>query len=145
MPVTNIMTTTRARTMPSKSLSDIPDSWRAAQKTRRSEENGTANRPHARPVGVSDSAPESDGRTEARSGPRFVGFLYVALVCVSGVAGFLVGTFVEDLRPPRFLFLVPFPPTPAGFAAYGALTVALVLGVPLLLVVVVSTRIDDAA
>jgi hypothetical protein len=92
---------------------------------------------------VSDSATQSD-RTETRSGPRFVGFLYVALVCVSGAAGFLVGTFVENLRPPRFLFLVPFPPTPVGFAAYGALTVALVLGVPLLLVVLVSTRVDDA-
>jgi hypothetical protein len=78
-------------------------------------------------------------------GPRFVRFLYVALVAVAGVAGFLTGTFVEGLEAPRFLFLVAFPATPLGFAAYGALTIALVLGIPLLLVVYVSENLDDAA
>jgi hypothetical protein len=78
-------------------------------------------------------------------GPRFVLGLYAALVAVAGVAGYLTGTFVSGLTSPRFLFLVPFPATPLGFAAYGALTIALVLGVPLALVVFVSTRIDDDA
>ena len=76
-------------------------------------------------------------------GQRFVLGLYVALVAVSGLAGFLTGTFVSGLSPPRFLFLIPFPATPLGFAAYGALTIAFVLGVPLALVVAVSTRLDD--
>ncbi|GGC61502.1 hypothetical protein GCM10007209_24490 [Haloferax sulfurifontis] len=40
---------------------------------------------------------------------------------------------------------MPFPPTPLGFAAYGALTIALVLGVPLGLVVYVSAGLDDDA
>jgi hypothetical protein len=71
--------------------------------------------------------------------------LYGALVAVAGVAGFLTGTFVSGLSAPRFLFLIPFPPTPLGFAAYGALTLALVLGLPLVLVVYVSERLDDEA
>ncbi|WP_396610270.1 cox cluster protein [Haloferax sp. S1W] len=78
-------------------------------------------------------------------GQRFVIGLYAALVAVAGVAGFLTGTFVSGLRPPKFLFLVPFPATPLGFAAYGALTIALVLGLPLLLVVYVSSQLDDVA
>lgn len=77
-----------------------------------------------------------------RSGPRFVLLLYVALVAVAGVAGFLTATVVDGLEPPAYLFLVDFPPTRAGFAAYGALTVATVLGVPLALVVYVSRYVD---
>ncbi|MFB6251019.1 MAG: cox cluster protein [Halobellus sp.] len=68
--------------------------------------------------------------------------LYAALVGVGATAGLLTGTFVEGLTAPRFLFLVPLPPTPVGFALYGGLTLALVLGVPLALVVYVSQSID---
>ena len=77
-------------------------------------------------------------------GQRFVLGLYAVLVAVAGVGGFLTGTFVSGLSQPRFLFVIPFPATPFGFAAYGALTIAVVLGVPLLFVVAVSTRVDDA-
>ena len=86
------------------------------------------------------SASESTGR----DGRRFVLVLYVALVGVATAAGFLTGTFVSGLERPRFLFLVPFPATPIGFAAYGGLTLALVLGIPLALVIYVSRTIDDA-
>ena len=78
-------------------------------------------------------------------GSRFDLLLYAALVAVAGVAGYLIGSTVSNLRPPEFLLLVEFPPTPLGLAAYGALTVALVLGVPLLLVVYLSRHVDDAA
>ena len=78
------------------------------------------------------------------SGSRFVLILYAGLVTVAGAAGFLIGTTVANLRSPEFLLLVEFPPTPLGLAAYGALTIALVLGLPLLVVVVLSQRIDDA-
>lgn len=96
---------------------------------------------------MSDSASENVDATAGPGlrGPRMVGILYVALVAVAGAAGLLVGVFVDGLRAPRFLFLVPFPPTPLGFAAYGALTIALVLGVPLALVVYVSRNLDDEA
>ena len=85
------------------------------------------------------SGPESTGR----DGRRFVLVLYVALVGVATAAGFLTGTFVSGLQQPRFLFAIPFPATPVGFAAYGGLTIALVLGVPLALVIYVSQTIDD--
>ncbi|ELZ91661.1 cox cluster protein [Haloferax mucosum ATCC BAA-1512] len=78
-------------------------------------------------------------------GHRFVLGLYVILVAAAGTAGFLAGTFVRDLTAPRFLFVIPFPATPVGFAAYGALTIALVLGLPLVLVVYVSSELDDDA
>lgn len=90
---------------------------------------------------MSESVSQSDG--SGVDGPRFVGWLYAILVSVSGVAGFLVGAFVENLDAPRFLFLIPFPPTPLGFAAYGALTIAIVLGIPLLLVVYVSENVVE--
>jgi hypothetical protein len=70
-------------------------------------------------------------------------FLYLALVSVGGAAGYLTATFVDDLRPPAYLFLVEFPATQLGFTAYGALTIATVLGLPLLLVVYVSRHVDD--
>ncbi|SFR46943.1 DUF7520 family protein [Halogeometricum limi] len=93
---------------------------------------------------MSEDAAGTDTTEASLRGPRLVGILYATLVLVSGVAGLLVGVFVDGLRAPRFLFLVPFPPTPLGFAAYGALTIALVLGIPLSLVVYVSRYVDDA-
>lgn len=77
------------------------------------------------------------------AGPRLVVGLYVVLVLVTAAAGFLIATFVEGLESPSFLFLVPFPATQLGFAAYGGLTIAVVLGIPLTLVVLVSRHIDD--
>ncbi|SDM14537.1 hypothetical protein SAMN04487949_1027 [Halogranum gelatinilyticum] len=77
------------------------------------------------------------------SGQRFVLVLYAGLVAVAGTAGFLTATFVDNLEPPAYLFLVEFPATQLGFAAYGALTIATVLGIPLLVVVYVSQYVDD--
>lgn len=94
---------------------------------------------------MSERTDADDAGTAGLRGPRLVGILYAALVAVGGAAGVLIAVFVDDLRPPRFLFLIPFPPTPLGFGAYGALTIALVLGIPLALVVYVSRNVDDAA
>ena len=109
--------------------------------------NGWLKRPERRPPSVTDhdaseaaaSAPES----AERDGQRFVLQLYAALVGVATAAGYLTGAFVDGLQAPRFLFVIPFPATPLGFAAYGGLTIALVLGIPLTLVVYVSGAIDD--
>lgn len=81
--------------------------------------------------------------TRRLSGPRFVLLLYAALVAVTGLAGYLIATTVSNVQPPEFLFLIEFPATPLGLAVYGALTIAVVLGVPLLGVVYFSQRIDD--
>lgn len=70
--------------------------------------------------------------------------LYAALVTVSGVLGLLFAVVVEAPTSPRLFFLVSLPPTAVGFAVYGGVTVATVLGVPLLLVRYAS-RYDDAS
>jgi len=81
---------------------------------------------------------------ERLGGRRLVVSLYAILVAVAGVMGLILGLISPRDLDPQFLGVVPFPPTPLGMAAYGALTVALVLGVALLVVVVVS-RYDDEA
>jgi hypothetical protein len=90
-----------------------------------------------------EETPASATESTGRDGQRFVLVLYIALIGVGAAAGLLTGTFVSGLEQPQFLFLVPFPATPLGFAAYGGLTLALVLGIPLSLVVYVSQTIDD--
>lgn len=80
--------------------------------------------------------------TRTRRGPRFVLLLYAGLVALSGVIGVLFSLVVTDPGTPRLLFLVSLPPTPLGFAVYGAVSIALVLGIPLAGVVYVSRRID---
>lgn len=73
-------------------------------------------------------------------GQRVVVGLYLGIVAFAGLAGYLTGTVVETITPPRFLFLVAFPATPLGLGAYGALTIGLVLGLLLVSVKVVSDR-----
>mgnify|MGYP000010949496 CR=1 FL=1 len=68
------------------------------------------------------------------SGPQLVLRLYVALVLVGGVAGAAVATVISGLQSPRLLFVIELPPTVIGFIIYGAVTVAVVLGVPLAMV-----------
>jgi hypothetical protein len=142
----DISTATPARRRPSRSLSDTPELGVPRSKSRRCDaESGTANRVASRPEDVSERS-DGGGRAAGQRGirgSRLVGIVYLTLVVVAGVAGALVAVFVDGLRAPRFLFLVPFPPTGLGFAAYGALTIAVVLGIPLALVAFVSRNVDD--
>jgi hypothetical protein len=78
-------------------------------------------------------------------GRRLIVGLYVGIVCFTGGAGYLAAGVVSEIEAPRFLFLIPFPATRIGLAAYGALTIALILGVLLGAVTVVADRVDDAA
>lgn len=68
--------------------------------------------------------------------------LYALLVAFGAVTGVLFTTVVEHPRPPTLFFLLSLPPTPLGFAVYGAVTVAVVLGVPLAGVVYASRSIE---
>ena len=88
-------------------------------------------------------ATDTDEPTRGLGGRRFVLLLYLALVGVSGVLGVLFTVAVDDPSPPALFFLVELPATAVGFGLYGAITVAVVLGVPLLHVVAVSERVDD--
>lgn len=69
--------------------------------------------------------------------------MYVAITVVAGLLGALVAIFgPADLRPVELLGLVTLRPSPLGLAIYGAVTVAVVLGVPLVAVAVLSRRAD---
>lgn len=92
---------------------------------------------------MSDTTEPTAAGGRRLDGRRFVLVLYVALVAVSGGIGVLFTTAVDDPSPPALFFLVELPPTAVGFGLYGAVTVAVVLGVPLLFVVAVSASIDD--
>ena len=84
-------------------------------------------------------------RAEARSGQQIVLRLYVAIVVLAGIMGFVLGSIrPEDLQPELF-GVIALPPTPFGVAVYGFVTIGIVLGVLLGLVVYVSGRIDDTA
>ncbi|ERH12907.1 MAG: hypothetical protein J07HB67_01938 [halophilic archaeon J07HB67] len=76
-------------------------------------------------------------------GRRFVLVLYVALVGVAATAGVLTATFVDGLSRPELFGVIPLPATRVGFAVFGGVTMAFVLGVPLSLIIYVSRRIDD--
>ncbi|WP_435126790.1 DUF7520 family protein [Halobaculum sp. D14] len=90
---------------------------------------------------MTDSEQADDAR--GRRGPRLVLVLYGALVSIAGVGGALIPVFVDDLSAPALFGVFALPVSPAGFAVYGAVTIAFVLGVPLALVVYVSHRVDD--
>jgi len=82
---------------------------------------------------------------KARSGQQIVLRLYVAIVILAGVMGFVLGSIrPEDLQPELF-GVIALPPTPFGVAVYGFVTIGVVLGVLLGLVIYVSGRIDDTA
>jgi hypothetical protein len=77
-----------------------------------------------------------------RDGRRFVLTLYAVIVGLTGLLGFVLGAVIEMGAPPRLFFLIPLPPTGPGFALYGIITIAVVLGLPLGLVVYLSNRLD---
>jgi hypothetical protein len=99
--------------------------------------------PGANPETEPDSGATSD--PAVWGGKRFVILIYVALVAVTGVFGYIIGLARPENLDPRLLGVISLPPTPAGVALYGMLTVALVLGVLLLAVNYVSQRYDTAA
>lgn len=81
---------------------------------------------------------------ETFRGPSFVVGLYAFFVAFTGVAGVVLGTVgPDDLTSVHLLGLIELQPTPLGLAVYGSVTVALILGVPLVLVVYVSRYVDD--
>lgn len=81
---------------------------------------------------MSESATSSEsGRV---SGRRVVVAIYLGLTAFAGLMGYILGVVVEDLQAVALFGLIPIPPTPLGFAVYGAVTIAVVLGALLLLV-----------
>lgn len=80
-------------------------------------------------------------RTTGRlAGRRLVVGLYVGVVALAGAMGYVVGTIGPEGLDPELFGVVGLPPTPLGTAAYGVVTVGLLLGVALGLVAAVSRR-----
>ncbi|MBX0284831.1 DUF7520 family protein [Haloarcula salinisoli] len=78
-------------------------------------------------------------------GEKVVVQIYVIIVALAGVMGFVLGSIrPADLEPALF-GVIALPPTPFGVALYGMVTIGVGLGVLLGLVIYVSRRTDDAA
>jgi hypothetical protein len=64
--------------------------------------------------------------------------IYVAIVILAGVMGFVLGTIRPANLQPELFGVIALPPTPLGVALYGSITVAVGLGALLGLVIYVS-------
>lgn len=67
-------------------------------------------------------------------GRRVVLWVYAAIVAVSAVVGATVPILLPEIGAPQLFFLLPLPATVLGYAAYGGLTAAFLLGLGLLAV-----------
>jgi len=76
-------------------------------------------------------------------GQNVVVQIYVIIVALAGVMGFVLGTIRPENLQPELFGVIPLPPTPFGVALYGMVTVAVGLGAFLGLVIYVSQRADD--
>ena len=86
-----------------------------------------------------------DEELDGTPGEQVVVAVYVIIVALAGVMGFVLGAIrPADLQPELF-GLIALPPTPFGVALYGMVTVGVGLGVLLGAVVYISRRTDDAA
>ncbi|MFB6084093.1 MAG: cox cluster protein [Halorientalis sp.] len=79
-----------------------------------------------------------------RQGNRVVIFLYVVIVAIAGVMGFVLGNARPKDLDPELFGVIQLPPTAFGTALYGMITVAVGLGIMLGLVIYVSDRYPDA-
>ena len=80
-------------------------------------------------------------RRADHSGRSVVFVIYLVAIGVAGVMGFLLGLIGPDaFHSVRLFFLIEVPPTPLGLAAYGMVTLAVVLGVLLLAVRFIARR-----
>jgi len=104
---------------------------------------GAGKGPSVRRESANRRAPLPQSVTATRhDGRRMVLLLYAAIVGIAGVLGTILGEFVFAGTGPELFFLIELPPTALGFAAFGAVTVAVGLGVPLALVVYLSRGVD---
>lgn len=78
--------------------------------------------------------------TRELGGHRFVTLLYAVIVAIAAVAGYIIGSFQMKGLDPELFGVIQLPPTAFGMAAYGALTIATLLGLVFLLMIFVSNR-----
>ena len=86
-----------------------------------------------------------DEQPAGTPGEKVVVAVYVIIVALAGVMGFVLGSIrPADLQPALF-GVIALPPTPFGVALYGMITVGVGLGILLGLVVYISRRSDEPA
>jgi peptidoglycan biosynthesis protein MviN/MurJ (putative lipid II flippase) len=73
-------------------------------------------------------------------GQQFITLFYIGIVSLAAIFGYIIGKFGIKGVDPELFSIIQLPPTPVGMAAYGALTIATLLGSILLLVIYVSNR-----
>lgn len=79
----------------------------------------------------------------ARPGRRVVGTVYVAIVAIAGLMGFVLGIINPEGLNPTLFGVFDLPPTPFGMVVFGVVTIGVGLGVLLFVVSVVAARFDD--
>jgi len=82
---------------------------------------------------------------ETRRGDRLVVSLYLIIVGLTGVMGYVLARATDRSLQPELFGMIQLPPTPVGVAVFGMVTIGLLLGVLLALVVYVGRNFDDAA
>ncbi|EMA44202.1 DUF7520 family protein [Halococcus saccharolyticus] len=88
--------------------------------------------------------PTATTPSTGRRGRSVVLTVYVVVIAIAGLTGFLLGTYgPEELRPVDLFFLIELQPTPLGLAIYGMGTMGVGLGVLLILVSYASQRYDE--
>jgi len=71
--------------------------------------------------------------------------MYVIILTLTGLFGYVIATISPGQVEPRLFFLIELPGTPLWVAIYGILTVGTVLGALLLLVRYVSKKTGASA
>jgi len=83
--------------------------------------------------------------SETLQGHRLVVRLYLIIVALTGVMGYVLGWATDQSLRPVLFGVFALPATPVGVAVFGMVTIGLGLGVLLALVVYVANNFDDAA
>jgi hypothetical protein len=91
-----------------------------------------------------DDRPAANESGGGLAGRRLVVGLYLVVVAVAAFLGLVIGLIAPKGLDPRLFGLIDMPPTPLGMAAYGGITLAVLLGALLVAVAYVSRRYDDA-
>ncbi|NLV10464.1 cox cluster protein [Halomicrobium sp. HM KBTZ05] len=78
-------------------------------------------------------------------GDRLVVRLYLIIVALTGVMGYVLAWATDETLEPELFGVVALPPTPVGVAVFGMVTIGTGLGVLLALVVYVANNFDDDA
>lgn len=79
-------------------------------------------------VGVEGEAEGDRRRARELPGTWYVAVLYVTVIAIAAGTGYFLGVFQPAGLDPRLFGVIQLPPTPLGMAAYGAITLAVVLG-----------------